>query len=128
MNFRFGLASQLCAPSLLFGALLLVPPTLGGCEKSSAAVQPVAARVGLTWDEHQAHVYQVELLSTPQLSGAPAAGTLVLRSRLKLSFRRSGGALQALLELVQPTLLNAAGKPAPGMAQLEAELGRPFAV
>jgi hypothetical protein len=128
MNFRFGLASQLCAPSLLFGALLLVPVTLGGCEKSSAAVQPVAARVGLTWDEHQAHVYQVELLSTPQLSGAPAAGTLVLRSRLKLSFRRSGGALQALLELVQPTLLDAAGKPAPGMAQLEAELGRPFAV
>jgi hypothetical protein len=121
-------ATRLIAPSFMLGALMLTSLALGGCEKSSAAVQPTPAPVGITWNQQQTHVYRVELASTPQLSGAPMATTLVMRGQLDVSFRRNGAALQAVLRLVQPTLVDAAGKSASGFAPLEAELARPFAV
>lgn len=120
--------SRFSTRSRLLVSLLLATPLLAACEKKAAPVTQKPASVGIDWAGDKSHVFELELTTTSRLGGAPSASPLVLRSGLLLSFRDAAGSKQALVQLREPHLVDAGGKPAKDAAEFDAELANPFAV
>ncbi len=112
----------------LLVVLMLTGPLLGACDKRAATATVNPAQVGITWTREKAHLFDLELTTTTQLSGAPAAPPVVLKAGMELSFRDEAGSQQALVQLREPRLLEGAGRPANNAATFEAELAKTFAV
>jgi hypothetical protein len=98
-----------------------------GCADAAASA-PRAAQTPGAWDTTRAQRWSVELSSSATMAGVAAPLSFVLKAELRGSFRERAGQHEALLQLVEPALLDGAGRPLQGTEEALAELGKPFAV
>lgn len=100
---------------------------LAGCNKSDAA--PTAVKpLALTWAPAQSHLFDLNLSTLAKLDGAPAPDPVNLKAQLELNVVVEGTTTKALLKLVHPQLVDAAGKPSNGAEAFESELAKPFGI
>lgn len=112
----------------LLVALLLTAPLLGACEKGPPAPTEKPVQIGVDWAGDKSHLFELELTTTTRLGSAPGAPPVILRTGMELSFRGSAERKQVLIQLRDPHLVDAAGKPATDAAAFESELAKTFAV
>lgn len=113
---------------LVLAALALGAATLVACNQRGDATTTAPARAALSWDATRSHLFELELLTTSELTGAPAAATLLLKSGVELDWRSVANGQQARVVLLHPLLTDASGKPSDEAEPLARALAAPFAV